>query len=144
MNPWFGSTVKSRGKVLAACGQRFARKHEDAEGNRMDKSKREKLEARGWKVGGVEEFLELSDEEVVYIEVKIALSRHVRERRPSSRLTQEEVANIIGSSQSRVAKMEAGDPTVTIDLLVKTLVALGASRSELGQIIGQEMPAPPQ
>ena len=109
----------------------------------MDKSKREKMEARGWKVERVEEFLELSDEEVAYIEVKIALSRHVRERRLSSGLTQEEAADIVGSSQSRVAKMEAGDPTVSIDVLVKTLIALGASRSELGEVIGQEMSAAP-
>jgi hypothetical protein len=41
------------------------------------------------------------------------------------------------SSQSRVAKMEAGDPTVSLDLLVKSILALGASNRELAAIIAK-------
>ena len=101
----------------------------------MKKSKREQLEAQGWKVGDVSDFLALSKEELEYIEIKIALSQKVREFRKQRKLTQQETAALIGSSQSRVAKMEAGDPTVSIDLHVKSLLALGASRQELGEAI---------
>jgi len=101
----------------------------------MKKSKREKLEAFGWKVGDTKEFLRLSDEEMAYIEIKIALSNRVRELRQKRKLTQEQTAKLIGSSQSRVAKIESGDPTVSIDLHVKSLIALGASREELAEAI---------
>ena len=104
----------------------------------MEKSKRKKLEAQGWKIGDAQDFLGLSDEELAYIEVKIALSQQVRERRRAQGMTQEQVAEQTGSSQSRVAKMEAGDPSVSIDLLVKTLIALGVTREELAEVIGTE------
>ena len=102
----------------------------------MNKTKRKRLEARGWKFGSAKEFLELSDEEVAVIEMKLALSRELRERRLDQRLSQAEFAARIRSSQSRVAKMEAGDPTVSMDLLIRSLLALGASRAELAESIG--------
>ena len=101
----------------------------------MDKRKKEKLAKKGWKVGLVAEFLDLSAEESAYIEMKLALSEKLRERRRRKKLTQAELAKAIESSQSRVAKMEAGDPTVSIDLLVKSLLALGVSKKELGRTI---------
>jgi DNA-binding XRE family transcriptional regulator len=101
----------------------------------MDKRKKEKLAKKGWKVGSVAEFLDLSAEESAYIEMKLALSEKLRERRRHKKLTQAELAKAIESSQSRVAKMEAGDPTVSIDLLVKSLLALGVSKKELGRTI---------
>jgi DNA-binding XRE family transcriptional regulator len=101
----------------------------------MDKRKREKLAKKGWKTGSVVEFLGLSAEESAYIEMKLALSEKLRERRRRKKLTQAELAKAIESSQSRVAKMEAGDPTVSIDLLVKSLLALGVSKKELGRTI---------
>lgn len=101
----------------------------------MKKSKREKLEAQGWKIGDTREFLGLSDEEMAYIEIKLALSSRVRTLRKEKKLTQEQTAKLIGSSQSRVAKIESGDPTVSIDLQVKSLIALGASREELAEAI---------
>ena len=101
----------------------------------MDKRKKAKLAAKGWKTGSVQEFLDLSDEEIVYIEMKIALSEKLKERRRRKKLTQAQLAKAIQSSQSRVAKMEAGDPTVSMDLLVKSLLALGVSKKELGRTI---------
>ncbi len=101
----------------------------------MDKRKKEKLAKKGWKVGSVAEFLDLSAEESAYIEMKLALSEKLRGRRLRKKLTQAELAKAIESSQSRVAKMEAGDPTVSIDLLVKSLLALGVSKKELGRTI---------
>ncbi|MEJ2275008.1 MAG: helix-turn-helix transcriptional regulator [Woeseiaceae bacterium] len=101
----------------------------------MRKHKKEKLAKKGWKTGSVAEFLDLSAEESAYIEMKLALSEKLRERRRRKKLTQAELAKAIESSQSRVAKMEAGDPTVSIDLLVKSLLALGVSKKELGRTI---------
>jgi len=101
----------------------------------MDKKKRELLEAQGWKVAGAQEFLELSNEELEYIEIKIALSQLVKALRKRRLLTQEKAAQLIGSSQSRVAKMESGDPSVSIDLYIKSFIALGGSRDELSEAI---------
>ena len=104
----------------------------------MKEAKRKKLEEAGWRVGSAQDFLNLSDEEVEYIEVKLTLSQELRRRRTQQDLTQVQLAEQIGSSQSRVAKMEAGDPSVSIDLLVKALLALGVSRTDLAQVIGSE------
>ena len=99
----------------------------------MDKSKKEKLEKRGWKVGTVDDFLDLSPEESEYLELKINLSQNLRDWRKKSHLSQVQLAKLIQSSQSRVAKMEHGDPTVSIDLIIKTLISLGASKNELAK-----------
>jgi DNA-binding XRE family transcriptional regulator len=101
----------------------------------MEKRKQKRLEAKGWRVGTASEFLGLSDEESRYIELKLALSEHLRKRRLSRRLTQEQLAKLLSSSQSRVAKMEAGDPSVSLDLLVRSLLALGTSERDLAKVI---------
>ena len=103
----------------------------------VNKQKRAKLEKKGWKVADASEFLDLSDEEAAYVEMKLALSEKLKSHRIRKKMTQAELASIVQSSQSRVAKMEAGDPTVTIDLLVRSLLALGVSRKELGRTISQ-------
>ena len=101
----------------------------------MDKAKRKRLESRGWKVGTVEEFLGLSPEESAYIELKLKLSESLKRYREEKNLTQSQLAQIVGSSQSRVAKMEVGDPSVSVDLLIRSLFALGVSKREMGRII---------
>jgi DNA-binding XRE family transcriptional regulator len=102
----------------------------------MKASKRKKLEAAGWKVGSAAEFLELSDAEEMLVSMKLALARQVRAMRLEQKLTQEALAKLIGSSQSRVAKLETADRSVSLELLVRTLVTLGASRSQIGKIMG--------
>src|SRR5688572_9605678 len=101
----------------------------------MRANKRTKLEARGWKVGSVDEFLELTQEESAYIEMKLALSNSLKKQRLKKKMSQVELAKAVKSSQSRIAKMEAGDPSVSIDLLMKSLLALGASRKQLAKTI---------
>ena len=103
----------------------------------MNKAKRRRLEAAGWKVGTAADFLGLSKEEAAFVEMKLSLSRSLKKRRQAKRLTQSQVAKAIGSSQSRVAKMEAADPEVSIDLLLRSLLALGATRKQLAKIIGE-------
>jgi DNA-binding XRE family transcriptional regulator len=101
----------------------------------MRKTKMNRLEKKGWKVGTVEEFLDLSPEETAYIELKLRLSENLRQRRRRRKISQQDLARLIKSSQSRVAKMEGGDPSVSIDLLVRSLLALGASREDLAKVI---------
>jgi DNA-binding XRE family transcriptional regulator len=106
----------------------------------MDKAKLKRLADAGWAVGDVQEFLDLSDEEVALIETRLALAATVREKRKQLRLTQQDLAKRLSSSQSRVAKLEASDPTVSLDLLIKALIALGLSRAELAKAIRRPLP----
>ena len=101
----------------------------------LNKSKKARLERKGWRFGTADEFLRLSPEESAYIELKLALSDKLKAQRASRQLTQAQLATMVSSSQSRIAKMEAGDPTVTIDLLIKSLLALGVSPREIGRTI---------
>ena len=101
----------------------------------MKNTKRTKLEAAGWTVGSVNEFLGLSDAETAFIEMKLELSRSLRDRRQQCGLSQVQLAERLRSSQSRVAKMEAGDPSVSMDLLVSALLLLGATAADLAKAI---------
>ena len=101
----------------------------------MRKTKRAKLEAAGWAVGSVKEFLDLSEADATFIELKLALSRSLRDRRQKFGLSQVQLAEQLQSSQSRVAKMETGDPSVSMDLLVCSLLLLGASSADLANVI---------
>ena len=102
----------------------------------MEKSKKERLKAAGWRIGGVREFLGISAAETDFVELKVALSGFLREVRVRRGWTQARVAKMIRSSQSRVAKMEAADASVSLDLLVRTLLAFGTSRKDMARIIG--------
>jgi DNA-binding XRE family transcriptional regulator len=97
--------------------------------------KRRRLEAKGWKVGTAQDFLGLSAEEAAFIEVKVRLATGLREWRRRRNLTQAGLAKQLQSSQSRIAKMEAGDPSVSLDLLIRSLLTLGASRRDLSRIM---------
>ena len=101
----------------------------------MRTERRKKLEAAGWRVGDAKDFLELTPGEAEFVEIKLALARRLRQFREEKKWTQAELAKLVGSSQSRVAKMEAADPTVSVDLLVRSLLAAGANRRELGRVV---------
>jgi predicted XRE-type DNA-binding protein len=101
----------------------------------METTKRQKLEAAGWKVGSVAEFLNLSPEEEAIIEIRLPLSKSLKQWRKQKELSQQKLAENINSSQSRVAKMEASDPSFSIDLLIKSLLALGATREDIATAI---------
>ncbi len=102
---------------------------------RMKGAKRNKLESRGWRVGSAQELLGLSDEEAEYVELKLALSSSLRQWRTRRGVTQMELAKRLRSSQSRIAKMEAADTSVSIDLLVRSLLCVGATRGDLAKAI---------
>ena len=102
----------------------------------MKQSKRKALEEKGYVVGSAEEFLGLTKEESEFVELKLALARGLAKARRRKRMTQVELAKLVKSSQSRVAKMEAGDPPVSMDLLVKSHLALGTRRKTLARMMG--------
>jgi len=104
----------------------------------MQQAKRKKLNSSGWKVGSVSDFLGLSPEEQTFIEMKISLSQQLKEMRQRKHLSQVDFAKLIRSSQSRVAKMESGSASVSIDLLIKSLLALGASQKDLAKAISSK------
>ena len=108
----------------------------------MDAVKRERLEEAGHRVTTVAEFLGLSTEESDLIEVKLALTYALRKRRKASGLSQTDLAEQIGSSQSRVAKMEAGNPNISLDLLVRALLATGMTRNGLANAIAGQTNQP--
>ena len=107
----------------------------------MDKHRRERLQKAGWAVGSVADFLNLTPEEEALIEMKLALSHDLEHRRKLLGLTQGQLAKRLGSSQSRVAKMEATDASVSIDLLIRALLALGATPKALARTLGTKRAA---
>jgi ribosome-binding protein aMBF1 (putative translation factor) len=101
----------------------------------MNAAKRKRLEAAGWSVGSAKDFLKLSPEEAAFVELKLRLSDSLKRRRQNKNLSQAALAKKIKSSQSRVAKMEAGDPSVSIDLLIRALLATGATHNDLARVV---------
>ena len=101
----------------------------------MDKATKKKLEAAGWTTGDAQEFLGLTDAESAFVDMKLALAADLRARRLEKHLNQTQVARIIGSSQSRVAKMEAADASVSVDLLIRALLKLGAQRRDVAKAV---------
>ena len=109
----------------------------------MQPSKRERLKGAGWRIGSVADFLRLAPAEAEYVDMKIALARQLRARRRQRGLSQAALARALGSSQSRVAKMEGADPAVSADLLIRALLALGSTRRDLAAAIGRRTRLPP-
>lgn len=102
----------------------------------MDQLKKQSLEAKGWKVGTVSDFLELTKEENTLIEIKLALSRSLKARRQAV-MTQVELAQKIHSSQPRIAKAENSDASVSIELLIRAMLGTGATPQEIGKVIAE-------
>jgi DNA-binding XRE family transcriptional regulator len=101
----------------------------------MRAGKKKRLMGRGWAVGSAADFLGLSEEEAAFVELKLALADNLRSRRLKRGMTQSQLAKRLESSQSRVAKMEAGDRSVSLDLLVRSLLTVGMTRRELAKVI---------
>jgi len=69
------------------------------------------------------------------IEIKMLLARGLARRRAAAGLSQKTLAQRLGSSQSRISKIERGHPAVSLDLLVRALLAAGATRGDLARAI---------
>jgi transcriptional regulator with XRE-family HTH domain len=100
----------------------------------MEQTKKELLESKGWKIGTASDFLALTPEEIIFVEIKLALSKSLKSQRQKV-MTQSELATKIGSSQPRIAKAENGDPSVSLELLIRAILATGATPQDIGQII---------
>jgi DNA-binding XRE family transcriptional regulator len=101
----------------------------------MKQKKINALKKAGWQVGNAADFMNLSQQEAAYVELKVELATYLQHKRKAKNITQTELAHILHSSQSRVAKIEKNDPTVSLDLLFRSLFAIGTTRSELAKAI---------
>jgi len=97
----------------------------------MEKAKKERLERNGWKVGDIDEFLGLSEAEMAIIEMKVALAKALIAKRKTKGLSQVDVAKMSGTSQSRLAKMEKANSSVSLELMIRALFSLGTTKKEL-------------
>jgi len=105
----------------------------------MDKKKRQQLLDKGFRIGSAADFLELTPEEEAYIEIRLDISNMVKAQRAKRGWTQDQLARAIGSSQSRIAKLEGGDPGISMDLMIKALLRLGTSKKQLGKLLEGEL-----
>jgi len=103
----------------------------------MDKKKQQALKKAGWKIGTTQDFLDLSNEEMAYIEIRVSLAQALLAKRKALHLSQKSFAQRVHSSQSRVAKMEAGDPSVSLDLLIRSLFTIGTTKKQLAGFIAR-------
>src|SRR5438270_3655521 len=92
----------------------------------MEKTKRKRLESKGWVVGTVADFLELTPEESALVEIRLALSKHLRQRREGL-MAQAHLAEKLGASPQQIASVEVDDGEASLDLLVRALLASGAT-----------------
>lgn len=107
----------------------------------MESKKRKQLEEKGFRVGSAADFLDLTPEEETYIDIRLDISNLVKSERAKREWTQEQLADAIGSSQSRIAKLEGGDPGISIDLMIKALLQLGTSKKQIGKLLEGEVEA---
>jgi DNA-binding XRE family transcriptional regulator len=103
----------------------------------MNAATRKRLEADGWVLGSIKEFLGLSDEEATLVEIKLALSKLLKEQRAASGISQVDLAQRIGSSQSRIAKLEAVDPSASVDLLMRAALGAGATAEDIAKAMSK-------
>ena len=101
----------------------------------MEKRPKQKLEAAGWVVGDTDQFLGLTDAEADFIHLKLSSAKELKDRRMALEPSQSQVAKMVESSHSRVAKTEGADPSVSADLRIETILKLGASRAEIAEAV---------
>jgi transcriptional regulator with XRE-family HTH domain len=101
----------------------------------VNRAERKRHEEAGWQVGSVADFLGLTEEEAVYIDLRVRLAAALKARRRAANLSQKAFATVMRSSQSRIAKVEANNHTVSLDLLIRSLIALGVTMDELARIL---------
>jgi ribosome-binding protein aMBF1 (putative translation factor) len=86
-----------------------------------------------WREGSAKQLLGLSDAEEAIVELRLRLADEVRRLRTASGLTQRDLAQRLGSSQSRVAFLEQADASA--ELMIRALLVLGATRRQIGRLV---------
>jgi ribosome-binding protein aMBF1 (putative translation factor) len=107
----------------------------------MKTSTKKRLEEAGFQIGTAAEFLDLTPEEAQYVEMKVSLARALKSTRSETGLTQTDLASRSGSSQSRIARMESADASVSLDLIIRALLHAGASREEIAAALAGSEPS---
>lgn len=87
----------------------------------------------------IQELLGLSDADVLLIDLKIVLKAAVKKHRLKVGMTQKALAELIDSSQSRIAKLEGGDSSVSIDMMINCLFHMGVKELGLASIVCPEV-----
>lgn len=97
----------------------------------MKNDKLKRLKAAGWKIGNAEDFLQLTEEESKLIAIKWSLMCAVKKSRIKRNISQIDLAQRMKSSQSRIAKIEARDSSISLDLILRALIATGATTRDI-------------
>jgi hypothetical protein len=97
----------------------------------MNNEKRKRLEAAGWKVGSVDEFLGLTPEESAMVTMRFNLAKALYEKRRVLRISQGAFAKRVKTTQPRIAMAEKGAASISLDFMVRSLLAIGASKKEI-------------
>ncbi len=101
----------------------------------MDKDKQAKLASKGWKISTVNDFLDLTHAEAVYIELRLALSQNLKQRQTQKQLTSSQFAQLLNANHSQIEKLETGEASISLDFLIRSLLTLGATVKELAEIM---------
>lgn len=102
----------------------------------MDTKTLERLKAAGFVPTTVAEFLGLGPVDEALIEVKVRLAHFCKEVRKNSRLTQDDLAKILETSQQAVARAENGG-SASLDFLMDALLTMGVTLAEIGEALCQ-------
>jgi DNA-binding XRE family transcriptional regulator len=105
----------------------------------MKKPKSKKAKGN-WVEGSVQEFLGLSQADMELIELRLTVSRLLKATREKRKMTQQMLADSLHTSQSRLAKMEAGDPSASLDSLFRSLFSMGYTRRSLARAFQRGRP----
>lgn len=103
----------------------------------MLEAKRKRLESAGWKIGSVDEFLKLTPEESAIAEIKFVLAKELYERRKKKRLSQAALAKLTGSTQPRLALAETAHYSISLDYMIRSLFAVGATRKDIATMMAR-------
>ncbi len=91
----------------------------------MNSKKRKALKAAGWKIGDAADFLGMSDQERQLLDARVEVALAVRRQRESHKLSQQQLASRIKTSQPRIVKIERAAADVSLDQLLRTFAAAG-------------------
>ncbi len=92
-------------------------------------------QAAGYRVTDAADWLGLTPQERTLVNMRVSLALEVERLRKESHLTQKALAAKIGAKQSGVARMLGSLASATIDSLIKTLLALGATPRRIAALI---------
>ena len=91
----------------------------------MQPDERKALEAAGWKFGDAADFLAMRDEERQMLDLRVDAALAVRRQRQAMKLSQQQLARRIHTSQPRIVKIEKAAMDVTLDQILRAYAAAG-------------------